>query len=270
MAQTSAPIDLDINLVEQTLLEACARAAQITLPLFRTKSLASDNKLSTGFDPVTKADQESEIVIRQIIEKNFPNHQIIGEEHENKLTGSSFAWTIDPIDGTRAFISGLPVWGTLIGVSFEGKNFAGVMSQPYIGETFLSTPNSSTLTRGDQTSTLATSDQTQLSDAIMFTITPALFAGKKRVAYDRVENTVKLARYGCDCYAYALLASGHIDLVIEPELNSYDIAALIPLIENAGGIITTVDGGRADQGGDIIAAATNELHQAAMELYNRA
>lgn len=268
MVPTNLPKNLDLAHIQKTLLIACDRAAEISLPLFRTKTLASANKLSDGFDPVTKADKDAEIAIRRVIEDNFPTHQIIGEEHENKITNSDFAWTIDPIDGTRAFISGLPVWGTLIGVSFEGKNFAGIMSQPYIGETFLGLPGLSTLTRGTRKTELTTSEQTQLSDAIMFTITPSMFTGEKRVAYDRVENRVKLARYGCDCYAYALLASGHIDLVIEPELNSYDIAALIPLIENAGGIITTVDGGTADQGGDIIAAANPALHKAAMELYN--
>lgn len=259
--------DTFLNSVEQVLRDAANAADKVTLPLFRNLDNV-DNKLASGFDPVTIADQNAELAIREVITRTFPDHNIVGEEHENAENGSAFTWTIDPIDGTRAFISGLPVWGTLIGLSYEGKNIAGIMSQPYIGEQFIGMPTKTRLMNRHAEQVVHTSTVTALNDAIIFTTTPALFEGEKMEQYRRVEQSVKLARYGCDCYAYCLLAAGQIDLVIEPGLNSYDIAALIPIIENAGGIVTTFDGKPADLGGDVIAAATQQLHEAAMSLYN--
>ncbi|MCB1517555.1 MAG: histidinol-phosphatase [Hyphomicrobiaceae bacterium] len=261
------PDDLDIARVEATLRAAATAAAGETLPRFRN-NVAVDNKYQKGFDPVTEADRNSELAIRRVISVEFPGHNIIGEEHPNLQTGSPFTWTIDPIDGTRAFISGLPVWGTLIGVSFEGRNFAGSMSQPFTGELFLGLPDNSIWERGSERRTLKTKSTTELDSAILFTTTPALFTGDLEPRYKRLEQSVMLARYGCDCYAFCLLAAGHADIVIEAGLNSYDIAALIPLIENAGGIITTIEGKPADQGGHVIAAATPELHRAALERFN--
>ncbi len=252
--------------LEQTLLAATRAAASITLPYFRS-GLGIDNKLEEGFDPVTAADREAEKAIRQIIENNFDDHAIIGEEHGNKQTGSPFSWIIDPIDGTRAFITGVPVWGTLIGIAHEQKVFAGIMSQPFTGETFVSLGKQSLYIRGNSTpDVLATSRITSLGQARMMTTTPALFKGSELKAYEKLENMVRLARYGCDCYAYCLLAAGEVDLVVEAGLNIYDIAPLIPIIRNAGGTVTTFDGTGADMGGNIIAAATPELHQAAMEI----
>ena len=252
--------------LEQTLLAATRAAASITLPYFRS-GLGIDNKLEKGFDPVTAADREAEKAIRQVIENAFDDHAIIGEEHENKRTGSPFSWIIDPIDGTRAFITGVPVWGTLIGIAHEQKVFAGIMNQPFTGETFISLGQQSLYVRRDSVpKALATSHVTSLDQARMMTTTPALFKGKELKAYERLENTVRLARYGCDCYAYCLLAAGEVDLVVEAGLKIYDIAPLIPIIRNAGGTVTTFDGKEADGGGNIIAAATPELHRAAMEI----
>ncbi len=257
---------INIADIRNTLREAVAAAAEQTLPLFRTK-LAIDNKYAVGFDPVTEADRNAETAIRAVITKHFPDHAIIGEEWENKESDSPFAWIIDPVDGTRAFVSGVPVWGTLIGVTYKGRAFAGIMSQPFTGETYLAGDGKAELIHNGQTTELQASSVTSLAEATLFTTTPSLFSKPgQRAGYDAVEAEVQLARYGCDCYAYALLASGHVDLILEPGMNTYDIAALVPLIENAGGLVTTWAGERAEVGGDIIAAATPELHEAALAI----
>jgi len=251
---------------ESTLVDAINAAAKVTLPAFRS-GLSVDNKLEQGFDPVTQADKEAELVIRHTIENAFPSHMIIGEEHPTKQSNSPFSWIIDPIDGTRAFITGVPVWGTLIGVAYKEKIFAGIMAQPFTGEVFLGLGGKSTYSRfGSDPKPLTTSAVQNLSEARLMTTTPALFEGEQLQAYLNLEKQVRLARYGCDCYAYCLLAAGEIDLVVEAGLNIYDIAALIPIVENAGGIITTFDGSQPDKGGNIIAAATPQLHSAAMDI----
>jgi len=263
---TSIIHGIDKTAFERTLLEATKAAAKVTLPAFRS-GLSVENKLDEGFDPVTQADKEAELVIRQTIENAFPEHRIIGEEHATKQTNSAFSWIIDPIDGTRAFITGVPVWGTLIGVAHEEKTFAGIMAQPFTGEIFLGIDGKSTYSRfGSDPKPLTTSTVQNLSEARLMTTTPALFEGEQLQAYSDLESKIRLARYGCDCYAYCLLAAGEIDLVVEVDLNIYDIAALIPIVENAGGVVTTFDGSAADKGGNIIAAATPQLHRAAMEI----
>ncbi len=260
------PPNLQLEKVRATLLEAARAADDITLPIFRSGA-AVDNKEDGGFDPVTKADKEAELAIREVIERYFPEHNIIGEEHDNKVTDSDFSWIIDPIDGTRAFISGLPVWGTLIGLAYEGKTIAGLMSQPFTGETYLGIEGASRRLRvGEKDVCLGVSKVKNLEDAILFTTSPMRFVSRQGEDFAMLESRVRLSRYGCDCYAYCLLAAGHIDLVVENELNIYDIAALIPIIEYAGGKVTTFDGGAPDGGGDIIAAATPELHRQALEI----
>jgi len=258
-------LGVEIDRVRDTLIEAMDRAADETLPHFRTGTII-DNKDAAGFDPVTRADRDAETAIRDTILARFPDHKIIGEEHGTTGDGSAYSWIIDPVDGTRAFVAGVPVWGTLIGVAHEGRVFAGAMSQPFIGETFLGLPDGATYMRHGESRPISASSVTALDDARLFTTTPSLFLGPKRMAYDRLEAAVKLPRYGCDCYAYCLLAAGQVDLVVEPALNIYDIAALIPIVRAAGGVLTTFDGAAPDRGGDIIAAATPELHAAAMEM----
>ncbi len=252
--------------IKQTLLDAAEAAKQVTLSYFRSE-MVIDNKQREHFDPVTEADRKAEIAIRDIIGRDFPDHAIIGEEHANKDGDSDFSWIIDPIDGTRSFISGLPVWGTLIGVAYKGKLFAGLMAQPFIGEIFLGLDGASTYQCGDgQESQLTTSRQSRLEKARLFTTSAALFSTSQAKAFGQLTQKARLTRYGCDCYAYCLLAAGHIDLVVEPDLKIYDIAALIPIIRFAGGVVTNFTGGPPDQGGDIIAAASAELHAQAMEI----
>jgi histidinol phosphatase-like enzyme (inositol monophosphatase family) len=251
--------------VSADFLRKIARAAAAeTLPRFRSQGAVS-NKEAGGFDPVTEADQEAERVIRGLIRAEYPDHGILGEEHGAENVSSRHRWIIDPIDGTRAFISGIPVWGTLVGLTVDGRAEAGMMSQPFTGELFYATGSGSFYEGPGGDRRLSTRKTARLSDSIFFTTTPALFKGEAmRAKFGRLEASVRLSRYGTDCYAFAMIAAGQVDVVADPGLKSYDIAALIPIIEQAGGVVTTFDGGRAEGGGDIIAAATPELHAAAL------
>jgi histidinol phosphatase-like enzyme (inositol monophosphatase family) len=251
------------------LRELARAAAAQTLPRFRQAAYVT-NKLELGFDPVTEADREAERAIRSLIQARFPKHGVIGEEFGVTNPDSDEIWVIDPIDGTRAFISGLPLWGTLVGLTVEGRAVAGMMSQPFTGETFLADSTGATYDGPGGPLRLRTRGTTQLADATLCTTTPALFTGAKRAAYDRLESKVRLARYGTDCYAYCMLAAGHIDLVVETGLQPYDIVALVPIIEQAGGVVTTSDGSPPENGGEIVAAASAELHEAALEVLKSA
>ena len=259
---------LSPDLVRQTLLDAAEIAASITLPRFRAGG-AVDNKWSVGFDPVTEADREAELAIRDLIGTRHPEHAIVGEEWDAKATGSRFTWIVDPIDGTRAFITGVPVWGTLIGLMVDGKPAAGLMAQPFTGEIYLALSGEATYHRGGERKSLRTSAVTTLSHAKLTATSPDLFFRPGRDLtrqWHAVSNAVLTTRYGLDCYGYCLLAAGHIDLVVEAGLKDVDIAPLIPMIEMAGGVVTTWDGGPAEAGGNCVAAATPELHAAALEL----
>jgi len=242
-------------------------AAAETLPRFRAQGLVS-NKLESGFDPVTEADRAAERAIRALIEAEFPDHGIIGEEFGTHNGSSSHVWIIDPIDGTRAFISGIPMWGTLVGLTVDGHAVAGLMSQPFTGELFYANDSGAHYEGPGGDRQLETRKTTVLDEAILFTTTPALFGAAGRVRYDALESKVRLARYGADCYAFAMVAAGQVDIVTDPGLQTYDIAALVPIIEKAGGVVTTFDGRRPEKGGDIIAAATPELHAAACAVLN--
>lgn len=240
-------------------------AAAETLPRFRQNGAVA-NKHASGFDPVTEADREAEQAIRRLIREEFPGHGILGEEHGLENEASRLRWIIDPIDGTRSFISGMPLWGTLVGLTDGGDAVAGMMSQPFTGEFFFAADGRSTYEGPGGTRALSTRKTAELAEATLCTTTPAMFPGDKRKIYDELESHVRLARYGTDCYAYVMLAAGNIDLVVETGLQSYDIAALVPIVEMAGGVITSWDGGPAEAGGDIVAAATPELHEAARRM----
>lgn len=240
-----------------------AVAATQTLPRFRRQGPVT-NKLDSGFDPVTEADREAELAIRALIRSEYPDHGILGEEHGFENADSDHVWVIDPIDGTRAFISGIPTWGTLVGLTIGGDAVAGLMSQPFTGELFYANSQGAFYEGPDGSRQLATRGTVSLAEATLTTTTPALFKGEGRVRYDRLEQAVRLARYSADCYAFAMLAAGHVDIAVDPAMQPYDIVALIPIIEKAGGVVTTFDGRPAEAGGDILAAATPELHKAAM------
>ena len=242
-----------------------AAAAEQTLPRFRQAGHVS-NKMASGFDPVTEADRQAELAIVTLISETYPGHGILGEEHGTKQGDGRYVWVIDPIDGTRAFISGLPVWGTLVGLTENGNAVAGIMSQPFTGELFYADGTGAFYEGPGGNRPMKTRQGTSLADATLFTTTPALFKNEKRAIFDRLESSVRLSRYGVDCYAFAMLAAGSVDLVIEAGLQPYDIVALIPIIEQAGGVITTFDGSPAEGGGDVIAAGSAELHAEALKV----
>ena len=241
-------------------------SGEAILPFFRT-SLSVDNKAGAGgFDPVTAADRAAEASMRAMIRQNFPKHGIVGEEFGSERGDAEYVWVLDPIDGTKSFICGMPAWGTLIALTRLGKPVYGLMHQPFVGERF-SGDGASARYRGPAGErALASRACTSLADAVLFTTSPLLMSAADRAIFQKVEEQARLSRYGGDCYAYCLVAAGHIDLVIETEIKPYDIAALIPIITGAGGVITTWEGGTAEKGGRIIAAGDARAHAAAMAL----
>ncbi|HVY50604.1 MAG TPA: inositol monophosphatase family protein [Devosia sp.] len=250
------------------MLDAAAAAAGRTLAGFRT-GLAVENKWESGFDPVTAADRDAEIAIRAVLAGRFPEHGIIGEEWDAKASAGAYDWIVDPIDGTRAFISGVPVWGTLIGLMHRGRAVAGLMAQPFTGEMWMAVAGNGEFHHAGASIPLRTSGVTELARAKMTATSPDLFprAGPAAAAaWTRLSARVLQTRWGLDCYGYCLLASGHIDIVCEAGLKNVDIAPLVPIIEAAGGVVTTWEGGRPEQGGNCLAAATPELHSAALKL----
>jgi myo-inositol-1(or 4)-monophosphatase len=241
--------------------ELADASARTILPLFRT-SLVIDNKLAgQQFDPVTAADRAAEAVMRDLILARYPEHGILGEEFGNDRITAEYVWVLDPIDGTRAFISGLPTWGTLIGLTQTGRPALGVMNQPFTGERFAGDTRRAWYRGPDGSRDLKTRACADLSDAVMLTTTPALFTDAERVVYDEIEASVRLARYGTDCYGYAMVAAGQADVVIESGLKPYDIVALIPIIEGAGGVVTSWTGGSAASGGRVLACGDHRLHE---------
>ncbi|MDD2868066.1 histidinol-phosphatase [Neomegalonema sp.] len=253
----------------QRLAERLAEAAGAAiLPSFRAEALEVEDKRLRGvFDPVTEADKAGERAIRAILEAERPEDSIWGEEYGRREGTSGYEWILDPIDGTRAFICGLAHWGILVGLYWKGRPVAGVLGQPWLGEIFSARlGGGALLTRGGESRALRTRPCGALSDAVMFTTDPRIFdsVSGERAAYDALERSVRLARYGADCYGYAMLAAGRADLVVESGLSTYDVAALIPLVREAGGVVTDWRGGDCAQGGRVIAAGDARLHALAM------
>ena len=250
--------------------ELADAADQAILPLFRS-GLSVENKLASGFDPVTAADQASERVMRDQITSRYPDHGILGEEFGTEASShpDGLTWVLDPIDGTRAFICGMPTWMTLIGLCNGEQALGGVASQAYTGERFYAD------TRGawhrDRTggeTPLQVRPARPLEEAIFCSTVPDHFTGALEQPFQTLKSRAKLTRAGGDAYIFCLLAAGCIDLVIDPGLQAYDIAALVPIIEQAGGVVSTLDGAPAHQGGDIIAAASPELHAEVCALFS--
>ncbi len=246
-------------------LADAARGA--VLPFFRAAGLAADNKLAgSGFDPVTEGDRAVERVMRELLTKLRPGDSILGEEFGLTKGTSGLTWVLDPIDGTRGFLSGTPTWGVLIAVSDENGPIYGIVDQPYIGERFEGGLGRAEVNGPLGKHPLETRGNGPLSEAILFTTFPEVGEDWEGAAFKAVSSQVKLTRYGMDCYAYALLAAGQIDLVIEAGLNSYDIQAPIAVIEAAGGIVTDWQGGKVHDGGRVLAAAGAEQHAAALAI----
>ncbi|WP_170573235.1 histidinol-phosphatase [Ruegeria atlantica] len=252
----------DLEVAEE--MADAARAA--ILPFFRQSNLETSNKLDDGFDPVTVADRNAEKAMREVLAKYRPDDGIFGEEFGQVSGSSSRTWVLDPIDGTRGFISGTPTWGVLIALGDQDGPFLGVIDQPYINERFVGSAEVALSTGPNGTTQLKTRSTSGLDQALLFTTFPEVGSAEERAGFEAVARNVRLTRYGMDCYAYALLAAGQIDLVIEAGLNAYDIQAPIAVIEAAGGIVTDWQGGPAHEGGRVLAAANADMHAAALEL----
>jgi len=240
-------------------------AAAITLQYFK-QPLNIDNKLENGeFDPVTKADRDAEAAIRDLIEQRYPDHDIFGEEFGRTQKSCDFEWVLDPIDGTRAFISGLPSWGTLIALKYRGVPVIGVIDQPYLKERYVGWTSGASL-NGEPIKTRACAT---LSKATLSTTDPDLFSAEERPAFDELLKSSRLVRYGLDCYAYAIVAAGHMDLVVESGLQPYDMMALIPIIRGAGGVATDWMGCAPEKGSRLLACGSTNIHGEALEFLSK-
>jgi myo-inositol-1(or 4)-monophosphatase len=243
-------------------------SGEAILPFFRT-SLSVDNKSGAGkFDPVTEADRAAETVMRNLIRNAFPGHGIVGEEFGNERADAEYVWVLDPIDGTKSFITGMPAWGTLIALMRAGEPVYGMMHQPFTRERFTGDGARARYRGPAGERTLHTRNCAALGQAILMTTSPLLMNESDRQTFGKVERAVRLSRYGGDCYAYCMLAGGHVDLIVETELKPYDIAPLIPIVVGAGGIVTAWDGGPAKSGGRIVAAGDRRVHEQALTVLN--
>ncbi|OAN73031.1 histidinol-phosphatase [Jannaschia sp. EhC01] len=241
-----------------------ARAA--ILPHFRRGGLGTISKEVDSYDPVTVADRAAEAAMRAVLAEQRPDDAILGEEEGTKEGTSGLTWVLDPIDGTRGFISGTPTWGVLIALCDASGPIYAIIDQPYIGERFEGGFGRALVAGPLGEAALGVEPAATLAEATLFTTFPEVGSLAERRAFDAVRDRVQLTRYGCDCYAYAMLAAGQIDLVIEAGLQSYDIAAPVALIQAAGGVITNWEGGPVHGGGRVIAASSSALHAEAMAL----
>ncbi|PTX54127.1 histidinol phosphatase-like enzyme (inositol monophosphatase family) [Litoreibacter ponti] len=240
-----------------------------TLRYFRSSGLDTSSKEADRFDPVTVADRAAEKAMRDILDRERPQDAILGEEYGTKQGSSGLTWVLDPIDGTRGYISGTPTWGTLVGLHDGTRVILGLIDQPYIGERFLGGLGQASFKGPHSDGPLQVSGCKTLADATIFTTFPEVGTATQAAAFREVAETCRLTRYGMDCYAYALLAAGQIDLVIEAGLAPYDIQGPIGVVEAAGGVVTDWQGAPADQGGTAVAAASPEMHAAVLEILAR-
>jgi myo-inositol-1(or 4)-monophosphatase len=250
-------------------LEAAAEivdaAGPIALRHFRTPLDVANKARGVAFDPVTRADREVESFVRAELARRFPDDGIEGEEEGVTAGASPLRWVLDPIDGTRAFMTGMPAWGILLGLAQGARALAGVMHQPFLRETFLGTDQGAWLRDGAGEKALRTRPTAELEGAILYCTDPACFVTPEtRAAFERVSAECRLRRFGGDCYAYALIALGQVDLVIEAGLQPYDILPLIPILEGAGGVVSDWRGGSAHAGGLVVAAANPAIHARAL------
>lgn len=243
-------------------------AAAVSLKYFKKPLdiLSKGKKLGTEFDPVTVADRNTEFAIRELIRKKYPTHSIMGEEHADENKSSNYKWIIDPIDGTRAYITGVPTWGTLIALKDGDTPEIGMIDQPYLNERFIGTKNGSTMNGAP----IKCRPCDSIFNATISTTDPLqLFKNDdEQDRFFRVAAGAKMMRNGYDCYAYAMVAMGFMDVVIEAGLEAYDIQGIIPVIEGAGGIVTNWQGEKVTDGGQVVACGDKRLHEQVIGLLN--
>jgi myo-inositol-1(or 4)-monophosphatase len=245
-------------------VRVAAAAGAVILPHFRETIAVEDKGGPRGYDPVTEADRAAEAVIRAEVARAYPDHGVHGEEHGRRSGASPYTWVIDPIDGTKSFILGQLHWATLIALHDGTRPVLGVAHQPFVGETFVGMIDDvAEWRRGGERRTLRTRRCAAVGEAIVATTDPRHFQdARQRAAYGVATDGARLVRYGGDCYCYTQLAMGLVDIVIETGLQPYDVQALIPLVQAAGGAITNWQGGACDQGGDVLACGDAALHAA--------
>lgn len=259
-------IDAETIAFAHTLADA---AGHVIRPYFRIRLDVDDKGAAKGsiFDPVTAADREAERAIRAIIERERPADGILGEEFGERPGTSGRRWVLDPVDGTRAFINGRHEWGSLIALEEEGRAVLGIVDQPVLGERFIGVNGTASLHEKGKAAPLHVRECARLADAILCCTHPyAYFEAEERAAFRRVSSAVKMSRFGGDCYVFAMLAMGFCDVIVESHFHRWDVAALIPLVEGAGGIITDWKGGDPGAGGQCLASGDKRVHEEALDL----
>lgn len=255
----------------QAVAHALADAARVpALARFRSRDLSVEDKGRVAFDPVTEADRAVEAAMRALLAERRPRDAILGEEMAAQPGESGLTWVLDPIDGTRAYMSGAPTWGVLVAVADAGGPLFGLIDQPWTGERFWGGFGVAAMQGPRGGEPLATRATPELAAATLYTTYPDLGSPGETAAFAALASRVRLTRYGFDCYAYALLAAGQVDLVVEAGLQPYDVAAPIAVIEAAGGIVTDWRGGPAAGGGRVLAAGNAVLHAAALKVLSQA
>jgi inositol-phosphate phosphatase/L-galactose 1-phosphate phosphatase/histidinol-phosphatase len=257
----TTPVPSDFVALANNLADA---ARPIAARYFRT-GVTIDDKSDAS--PVTIADREAETAMRALLTRHVPEHGVFGEEHGAERTDAEYVWVLDPIDGTKAFITGLPIFGTLIALLHHGKPVLGIIDQPILGERWLGVAGERSTFNGQPIAVRACAD---LANAYMYSTAPIMFPGEWEKRHAALTQRVKLFRWGGDCYAYGLLASGHVDLVVENSLKLYDFAALVPVVKGAGGLITDWQGSELDMNSDgsVLAAGDPATHRAASAVLN--
>ncbi len=267
-----AKVDVSSEQLQQLIKvghEACDRAAKVTVAHFR-QSISVENKDQLGgFDPVTVADKLAEDAIRDVVLTNNPQHSFLGEEGEPVRGENALLWVVDPIDGTRSFITGVPLWGTLIAV-YDGVDVVmGMLDQPVLKERYVGYAGSSELQTGDAVTVLSCRAVPRIEDAVLLATSPDLFFDSDKACFEALRDRARLTRYGGDCYCYAQLAMGLSDIVLETGLQPYDIQAVIPIVEGAGGVVTDWQGGSPVAGGAVVSTGSAELHEQVLKQLNR-
>ena len=251
-------------------VDLAREAARVSLPYFRGAYEETDKGGPGAFDPVTQADREAEAAIRRLIAARYPDHGVIGKEYGEDRPEAEHVWILDPIDGTRAFIAGLPLWTNLVALSREGRPTVGVIGQPCLDEIFVGGPSGARLLKAGTETALAVRACPRLTEAVIATTDPDLFTGAELGAWTQVRAAARLARLGCDAYAYAMVAAGRIDLVAESSLKVWDWSALVPVIEAAGGAVSNWRGEAPDGGGQILAVGDVGIRDQALVTLRRA
>ncbi|MFT5131610.1 MAG: histidinol phosphatase-like enzyme (inositol monophosphatase family) [Gammaproteobacteria bacterium] len=242
-------------------------SGDIALKYFRSDLDVVNKKNGVKFDPVTLADTEIEDYIRGKINDSYPGHTVIGEEAGETSGTGSFKWLIDPIDGTRGFVAGSPMWGTLLGLMEGEECVLGLMHQPFVKETYVGSQQGAFIINSDGKKQIHTSKKDQLSDAILCCTHLSMFnSGNALDRFVRIGEICRFSRFGTDCYGYALLAHGFVDIVVESAMKPFDIMPLIPIIEAAGGVVTDWQGASVENGGNVLATANSALHTQALKI----